>query len=200
MRCCSTGRRRCTHSSATRSSPRGTCESRRTTTDACRPIVVGTPRRGDTREEQHRRSDAGSRAGLRHAARGAEVLGAAVRPAATVGRTGRRPETGCRSRRDGGGHLTRRTAPDGNAEIWTYVGEGNCTSHTDPLGGVTPSRVPTSTCPPPERPRRGALRVTARDGTAPVAGHQPTDPDLELRVRPSGALVAETGFDGHPHV
>ncbi|MET7728447.1 RHS repeat domain-containing protein [Streptomyces mirabilis] len=35
------------------------------------------------------------------------------------------------------GHLARHTAPDGTTESWTYDGEGNCTSHTDPVGGVT---------------------------------------------------------------
>lgn len=35
------------------------------------------------------------------------------------------------------GHLARRVSPDGTSESWTYDGEGNCTGHTDPLGGVT---------------------------------------------------------------
>ncbi|MBY8340218.1 RHS domain-containing protein [Streptomyces sp. KC 17012] len=35
------------------------------------------------------------------------------------------------------GRLTRRTAPDGTTESWTYDGEGNCINHTDPLGSVT---------------------------------------------------------------
>ncbi|GGO56370.1 putative T7SS-secreted protein [Streptomyces lasiicapitis] len=35
------------------------------------------------------------------------------------------------------GLLTRRTAPDGSAESWTYDGEGNCTTHTDAMGAVS---------------------------------------------------------------
>ncbi|MFD4879554.1 putative T7SS-secreted protein [Streptomyces sp. NPDC058420] len=35
------------------------------------------------------------------------------------------------------GRLTRRTAPDGTTESWTYDGEGNCITQTDPLGGVS---------------------------------------------------------------
>ncbi|BFO15818.1 hypothetical protein SHKM778_22060 [Streptomyces sp. KM77-8] len=35
------------------------------------------------------------------------------------------------------GRLARRTAADGTTESWTYDGEGNCTTHTDRLGGTT---------------------------------------------------------------
>ncbi len=94
------------------------------------------------------------------------------------------------------GHLSRRTAPDGTNETWTYDGEGNCTSHTDAMGAV-------STC---EYTHFDLL--TARTG--PDGVRYEFDHDLELRLTKvtnpqgltwtydydaAGRLVTETDFD-----
>ena len=95
------------------------------------------------------------------------------------------------------GHLSRRIAPDGSQESWTYDGEGNCTTHSSPQGAVT-------------RFEYGHFDVlTAR--TEPDGVRHTFDHDAELRLtrvtNPQGLTwdyaydaaghpTAETDFDG----
>jgi RHS repeat-associated protein len=94
------------------------------------------------------------------------------------------------------GRLSRRTAPDGTTESWTYDGEGNCTTYTDPMGAVT-------------RYEYTHFDLLAAR-TAPDGVRYTFDHDTELRLTkvtnpqgltwsyeydPAGRLVAETDFD-----
>ncbi|MBO0513332.1 DUF6531 domain-containing protein, partial [Streptomyces beijiangensis] len=95
------------------------------------------------------------------------------------------------------GRASRRTAPDGSQESWTYDGEGNRTTHTDTMGGVT-------------RYEYGHFDlVTARTGPDGVRHSFAYDTQLRLTqvANPqgmnwdyvydaAGRLVSETDFDG----
>lgn len=89
------------------------------------------------------------------------------------------------------GHLARRTAPDCTTESWTYDGEGNCTSHTDPIGGVTHFEIhPLRPAVGPHSPGRRPLRVHPRRGTAPDEGDEPSGPTWEYVYDPAGRLTS----------
>ncbi|MFE4675050.1 putative T7SS-secreted protein [Streptomyces sp. NPDC056721] len=94
------------------------------------------------------------------------------------------------------GRLSRRTAPDGTSESWTYDGEGNCATHTDAMGGLSSYEYTHFDL------------LTARTGPDGVRYEFAHDHELRLtqvtnpqgltwsyEYDPAGRLISETDFD-----
>ncbi|RZU45494.1 RHS repeat-associated protein [Streptomyces sp. BK022] len=95
------------------------------------------------------------------------------------------------------GLLTRRGAPDGTGERWTYDDEGNCLTHTDELGGVTRfaytwfDELAARTDPD------GARHTFAYDTELRLSSvGNPQGRQWTYRYGPSGLTESQTDFDG----
>ncbi|MCX5127218.1 putative T7SS-secreted protein [Streptomyces sp. NBC_00347] len=95
------------------------------------------------------------------------------------------------------GKPSRRIAPDGTEQSWTYDGEGNCLTHTDAVGGTTVYEYTDFDLMSARTTPDGARYEFAYDAELrPVRVTAPHGAEWTYVYDAAGRLVSETDFDG----
>ncbi|NKY13332.1 RHS repeat protein [Streptomyces somaliensis DSM 40738] len=95
------------------------------------------------------------------------------------------------------GSLSRRIAPDGTAESWTWDEEGNCLSYTDPLGGTARFEYTWFDLLAARTGVDGARYEFTYDTELRVTGvRNPQGRTWTYTYGPTGLTTSETDFDG----